>query len=147
VFRRKRDLLQDLAARLPTGPANCAGLHPFLVYDTPCRSPMIRFRSSDEHHRRQYPAIGRTRCDCDQKNRTLREGVAATSNATTECNERTSSMSERAEGTVADAGEAVQQKINQVADAQDQLVGFIKANPLSAVLIALGAGYVLGKIT
>jgi ElaB/YqjD/DUF883 family membrane-anchored ribosome-binding protein len=56
-------------------------------------------------------------------------------------------MSERAEGTVADAGEAVQQKINQVSDAQDQLVDFIKTNPLSAVLIALGVGYILGKIT
>ncbi len=56
-------------------------------------------------------------------------------------------MSERAEGTVADAGEAVQRKINQASDAQDQLVDFIKDNPLSAVLIALGVGYILGKIS
>jgi len=55
--------------------------------------------------------------------------------------------SERVEGTVADAGEAVQRKINQASDAQDQLVEFIKANPLSAVLIALGVGYIFGKIT
>jgi len=56
-------------------------------------------------------------------------------------------MSERAEGMVADAGDAVQRKINQASDAQDQLVDFIKANPLSAVLIALGVGYIFGKIT
>jgi ElaB/YqjD/DUF883 family membrane-anchored ribosome-binding protein len=56
-------------------------------------------------------------------------------------------MSERVEGTVSDAGEAVQRKINQVSDAQDQLVDFIKDNPLSAVLIALGVGFILGKIT
>ncbi len=64
-----------------------------------------------------------------------------------EWQERISSMSERAEGTVADAGEAVQRTINQVSDTQEQVVDFIKQNPLSAVLIALGVGYVLGKIT
>ena len=56
-------------------------------------------------------------------------------------------MSEHPEGTIADAGEAVQRKINAAGDAQDQLVEFIREYPISAVLIAVGIGYVLGKIT
>jgi ElaB/YqjD/DUF883 family membrane-anchored ribosome-binding protein len=56
-------------------------------------------------------------------------------------------MSERAEGTIADAGETVQRKLNQTGEAQEQLVEFIRDNPISAALIALGIGYVLGKIS
>jgi hypothetical protein len=56
-------------------------------------------------------------------------------------------MSDRPEGTVADVGEAVQRKINATGDAQDQLVEFIREYPISAALIAMGIGYVLGKIT
>jgi hypothetical protein len=56
-------------------------------------------------------------------------------------------MSERAEGTVANAGETVQRKLNQAGEAQEQLVEFIRDNPISAALIALGIGYVLGKIS
>jgi hypothetical protein len=55
-------------------------------------------------------------------------------------------MSDRPEGTVADAGEAVQRKINQASDAHDQIETFIRNNPMTAALIALGIGYVLGKI-
>jgi hypothetical protein len=56
-------------------------------------------------------------------------------------------MSDRPEGTVADTGEAIQRKINQASDAHDQIETFIRNNPMTAVLIALGIGYVLGKIT
>ena len=56
-------------------------------------------------------------------------------------------MSDRPEGTVADVGEAVQRKINAAGDAQDQLVEFIREHPISAALIAVGIGYVLGKVT
>lgn len=56
-------------------------------------------------------------------------------------------MSDRPEGTVADVGEAVQRKINAAGEAQDQLVEFIREYPISAALIAVGIGYVLGKIT
>jgi CheY-like chemotaxis protein len=56
-------------------------------------------------------------------------------------------MSDRAEGAVADAGETVQRTLNQAGDAQDQLIRTIRDNPLSAVLIAVGIGYLLGKIT
>jgi len=55
-------------------------------------------------------------------------------------------MSDRPEGVVSDAGEAVQGKINQAGDVHDQIVEFIRENPISAVLIAIGIGYVLGKI-
>jgi hypothetical protein len=54
-------------------------------------------------------------------------------------------MSDKAEGAVADAG-TVQQKLNQAGEAQDQLVQFIQNNPISAALIFIGIGYVLGKI-
>jgi ElaB/YqjD/DUF883 family membrane-anchored ribosome-binding protein len=56
-------------------------------------------------------------------------------------------MSDRPEGTVAEVGEAVQRKINTAAEAQDQLVEFIRDYPISAMLIAAVIGYVLGKIT
>jgi ElaB/YqjD/DUF883 family membrane-anchored ribosome-binding protein len=55
-------------------------------------------------------------------------------------------MSDRPEGTVADAGAAVQQKINQAGEVQDQIETFIRDNPMTAVLIAVALGYVLGKI-
>ena len=56
-------------------------------------------------------------------------------------------MSDRPEGTIADVGDAVQRKINAAGDAQDQIVDFIKENPIAAALIALGIGYLLAKIT
>jgi hypothetical protein len=59
---------------------------------------------------------------------------------------RDKGMSDRPEGVVSDAGEAVQGKINQAGDVHDQIVEFIRENPISAVLIAIGIGYVLGKI-
>jgi hypothetical protein len=55
-------------------------------------------------------------------------------------------VSDSPEGTVADVGNAVQRKINAAGDAQDQIVDFIKENPITAALIALGIGYVLAKI-
>jgi hypothetical protein len=56
------------------------------------------------------------------------------------------SMSDKAEGAVADAGARVQKKLNQAGDVQDQLVQFIRDNPISAALVFVGIGYVLGKI-
>ena len=56
-------------------------------------------------------------------------------------------MSDRPEVLVADVGDAVQRKINAAGDAQDQIVDFIKENPITAALIALGIGYLLAKIT
>jgi hypothetical protein len=56
------------------------------------------------------------------------------------------SMSDKAEGAVADAGATVQKKLNQAGEAQDQLVQFIQDNPISAALVFIGIGYVLGKI-
>jgi hypothetical protein len=44
------------------------------------------------------------------------------------------------------AGEAVQRKIDQASEAHDQIETFIRNNPMTAVLIAVGNGYVLGKI-
>jgi hypothetical protein len=55
-------------------------------------------------------------------------------------------MSDRPEGTVADAGEAVQRKINQASDANDQIETFIRNNPKTAVLFAVAIGYILGKV-
>jgi ElaB/YqjD/DUF883 family membrane-anchored ribosome-binding protein len=55
-------------------------------------------------------------------------------------------MSDRPEGPIADAGETVQRTINQAVEAQDQLTQLIRERPISAVLIAVGLGYVLGKI-
>jgi ElaB/YqjD/DUF883 family membrane-anchored ribosome-binding protein len=56
-------------------------------------------------------------------------------------------MSEQAQGTVADAGQTVQKGLNQAAGAKDQLARFIRDNPISAALIAVGIGYLLGKLT
>jgi hypothetical protein len=55
-------------------------------------------------------------------------------------------VSDRPEGTVADVGDAVQRKINAAGDAQDQILEFIEERPITAVLLALGIGYVLAKI-
>ena len=55
-------------------------------------------------------------------------------------------MSDTTQGTAADAGQAVQKGINQACDAQAQLVTCIRDNPISAALIAVGIGYLLGKI-
>jgi hypothetical protein len=55
-------------------------------------------------------------------------------------------MSDPTQGTAADAGQAVQTGINQICDAQDQLAKLIRDNPLSAALLAVGIGYLLGKI-
>jgi hypothetical protein len=43
-------------------------------------------------------------------------------------------MSDRAEGTVADTGEAIQRHVNQA------------ERPITAVLMAMGGGYLLAKI-
>ena len=56
-------------------------------------------------------------------------------------------MSGQAEGAVADAGQTVQRGLNQAGEARDQLSEFIRDNPITAALIAIGIGYVLGKIT
>jgi hypothetical protein len=56
------------------------------------------------------------------------------------------SMSDKAEGAAANAGATVQKKLNQAGEAQDQLVQFIRDNPMSAALVFVGIGYVLGKI-
>lgn len=56
-------------------------------------------------------------------------------------------MSGQAEGTVADAGRTVQRGLNQAGETKDQLSQFIRDNPISAALVALGIGFLLGKIT
>ena len=55
-------------------------------------------------------------------------------------------MSDQAEGAIADAGRKVQQGLNQAGEAQDQLAELIRENPISAALLAVGIGYLLGKI-
>jgi ElaB/YqjD/DUF883 family membrane-anchored ribosome-binding protein len=55
-------------------------------------------------------------------------------------------VSEQAEGAVADAGRKVQKGLNQAGEAQDQLAEFIREKPISAALLAVGIGYLLGKI-
>jgi ElaB/YqjD/DUF883 family membrane-anchored ribosome-binding protein len=55
-------------------------------------------------------------------------------------------MSDRAEGTVADTGEAIQRHVNQADEAADQLIHFIRERPITAVLIAMGVGYLLAKV-
>jgi hypothetical protein len=56
------------------------------------------------------------------------------------------SMSDKAEGAAAVAGAMVQEKLNQAGEAEDQLVKFIRDKPISAALVFVGVGYVLGKI-
>ncbi|HVZ09842.1 hypothetical protein [Rhodopila sp.] len=55
-------------------------------------------------------------------------------------------MSERAEGAIADTGEAIQRQINKVEETTDQVVAFIRERPIIAVLLAAGIGYLLGRI-
>ncbi len=55
-------------------------------------------------------------------------------------------MSDRAEGAVADAGKVIQRQINQADDMAHQVTGFVRDYPVTAVLIAAGVGYLLGKI-
>jgi hypothetical protein len=55
-------------------------------------------------------------------------------------------MSETVQGPVADAGRTVQRGLNQAGDAKDELTQFIRANPIGAALLAMGIGYLLGKI-
>ena len=55
-------------------------------------------------------------------------------------------MSDKVEGVGADARATVQRKLDQAAEAQDQLVQLIRDNPISAALVFFGIGYVLGKI-
>jgi hypothetical protein len=55
-------------------------------------------------------------------------------------------MTDKAEGAAVDAGATVQQKLNQAREAQDQVVQFIRNNPIPAAVIFVGIGYVLGKI-
>jgi hypothetical protein len=56
------------------------------------------------------------------------------------------SMSDKAEGVAANVGATVQEKLNQAGEAQDQLVQFVRDNPISAALLFVGIGYLLGKI-
>jgi ElaB/YqjD/DUF883 family membrane-anchored ribosome-binding protein len=55
-------------------------------------------------------------------------------------------MSDPPSGQAADAGDAIQRKINQAGDAQDAIEAFVRENPMTAALLALGIGYILGKI-
>ncbi len=55
-------------------------------------------------------------------------------------------MSNQAEGAVADVGQTVQRSLNQAGEAKNQLSEFIRANPICAALMAVGIGYILGKI-
>jgi ElaB/YqjD/DUF883 family membrane-anchored ribosome-binding protein len=55
-------------------------------------------------------------------------------------------MSNDADGAVADAGRTVQQKLNQAGDAKEELTRFIRENPISAAILAVGIGYLLGKV-
>jgi ElaB/YqjD/DUF883 family membrane-anchored ribosome-binding protein len=55
-------------------------------------------------------------------------------------------MSDRAEGAVADTGEAIQRRINQADEVADEFTTFVRQHPVSALLIAVSVGYVLGKI-
>jgi hypothetical protein len=54
--------------------------------------------------------------------------------------------SDTVQGPVADAGRTVQRGLNQAGDAKDELSAFIRANPIGAALLAVGIGYLLGKI-
>jgi hypothetical protein len=51
-----------------------------------------------------------------------------------------------AEGAVADAAQTVQGGINQAGEAKDQLIQFIRERPITATILAVGIGYLLGKI-
>ena len=55
-------------------------------------------------------------------------------------------MSDRPEGRIADAGDAVQRIVNKTSDAQEQLTQIIRERPICSALVAVGIGYLLGKI-
>jgi ElaB/YqjD/DUF883 family membrane-anchored ribosome-binding protein len=55
-------------------------------------------------------------------------------------------MSDQTQGAAADAGQTVQRGIDQAGEAQDQLVKLIRDRPICAALVAIGIGYLLGKI-
>lgn len=55
-------------------------------------------------------------------------------------------MTDRAEGAVADTGEAIQRQINRVDEAADQTTSFIRKHPIAAAVIAAAIGYALGKV-
>jgi hypothetical protein len=55
-------------------------------------------------------------------------------------------MSDKVEGVAADAGATAQRKLDQAAEAQDQLVQFIKDNPISAALIFFGIGSLMSGV-
>jgi len=52
-----------------------------------------------------------------------------------------------ATGPIADAGEAVQRRINQADQMTSQVTDFVHQRPFTAVLIGVAVGYLLGKIT
>jgi ElaB/YqjD/DUF883 family membrane-anchored ribosome-binding protein len=43
-------------------------------------------------------------------------------------------------------GRQLKKRLNQVSETTEQLSQAIRDNPLSAMLVAIGVGYVLGKI-
>ena len=53
-------------------------------------------------------------------------------------------MNDRADGVVADTGEAIQRQINRAdEDGGARLTGFIREYPIAAMVIAAGLGYLL----
>jgi len=52
-----------------------------------------------------------------------------------------------AAGPIADAGEAVQRRINQADQMTTQVTDFVRQRPFTSVLIGAAVGYLLGKIT
>ncbi|MBS0641286.1 MAG: hypothetical protein U1E70_27740 [Acetobacteraceae bacterium] len=56
-------------------------------------------------------------------------------------------MSDNTDGKIADAGAAVQRQVNRADDAINEVTTFVRDKPITSVLIALGVGYILGKIT
>jgi ElaB/YqjD/DUF883 family membrane-anchored ribosome-binding protein len=55
-------------------------------------------------------------------------------------------MNDAAEGSIANAGEAVQRQVNRADEAVDEISTFVRGRPITALLIAVGVGYILGKI-
>jgi hypothetical protein len=55
-------------------------------------------------------------------------------------------MSDQPKGVAANAGEAIQQKVNQASSTHDAVAAFIQDNPMTAALMALGVGYILAKV-
>ena len=55
-------------------------------------------------------------------------------------------MSDQTEGRAADAGQTAQKGLDQANEISEQLSQTIRDKPLTAALVALGIGYLLGKI-